>query len=182
MHKGDTRRGEAKEAGRQKKQSLGTCTLIIIQRMGIEPTTSAVLKPRHNQLDHLCAAATHGCCDVFSIICAHQKIFDVPPIWISNLLHSPSHEHVSITRKINHSLGIRGLFFSPFIHDAPSPRYPHIALVAHIQLTLDGVMPVIASLLLDLDYCCISTLSQHIIAIVNGLLGLPCDLHSHGSL
>jgi hypothetical protein len=25
-----------------------------IQRMGIEPTTSAVLKPRHNQLDHPC--------------------------------------------------------------------------------------------------------------------------------
>jgi hypothetical protein len=25
-----------------------------IQRPGIEPGTSAVLKPRHNQLDHLC--------------------------------------------------------------------------------------------------------------------------------
>jgi hypothetical protein len=27
---------------------------ISIQRPGIEPGTSAVLKPRHNQLDHLC--------------------------------------------------------------------------------------------------------------------------------
>ena len=27
-----------------------------VQRPGIEPGTSAVLKPRHNQLDHLCAA------------------------------------------------------------------------------------------------------------------------------
>ena len=27
-----------------------------IQGMGIEPTTSAVLKPRHNQLDHPCDA------------------------------------------------------------------------------------------------------------------------------
>jgi hypothetical protein len=26
-----------------------------VQRPGIEPGTSAVLKPRHNQLDHLCA-------------------------------------------------------------------------------------------------------------------------------
>ena len=26
----------------------------IMQRLGIEPRTSAVLKPRHNQLDHLC--------------------------------------------------------------------------------------------------------------------------------
>jgi hypothetical protein len=25
-----------------------------VQGMGIEPTTSAVLKPRHNQLDHPC--------------------------------------------------------------------------------------------------------------------------------
>ena len=28
-----------------------------IQRPGIEPGTSAVLKPRHNQLDHLCSSA-----------------------------------------------------------------------------------------------------------------------------
>ena len=28
-----------------------------IQGMGIEPTTSAVLKPRHNQLDHPCDVA-----------------------------------------------------------------------------------------------------------------------------
>ena len=28
-----------------------------IQRPGIEPGTSAVLKPRHNQLDHLCLRA-----------------------------------------------------------------------------------------------------------------------------
>jgi hypothetical protein len=27
---------------------------VSLQRPGIEPGTSAVLKPRHNQLDHLC--------------------------------------------------------------------------------------------------------------------------------
>jgi hypothetical protein len=31
-----------------------------IQRPGIEPGTSAVLKPRHNQLDHLCARDVIG--------------------------------------------------------------------------------------------------------------------------
>ena len=29
-------------------------TYLFVQRPGIEPGTSAVLKPRHNQLDHLC--------------------------------------------------------------------------------------------------------------------------------
>ena len=28
--------------------------MIAVQRPGIEPGTSAVLRPRHNQLDHLC--------------------------------------------------------------------------------------------------------------------------------
>ena len=28
--------------------------------MGIEPTTSAVLKPRHNQLDHPCLVLSEG--------------------------------------------------------------------------------------------------------------------------
>ncbi len=31
-----------------------------IQRPGIEPGTSAVLRPRHNQLDHLCVMISHG--------------------------------------------------------------------------------------------------------------------------
>ena len=31
-----------------------------VQGMGIEPTTSAVLKPRHKQLDHPCDAAYRG--------------------------------------------------------------------------------------------------------------------------
>lgn len=33
---------------------LHVCIVAVIQRPGIEPGTSAVLKPRHNQLDHLC--------------------------------------------------------------------------------------------------------------------------------
>ena len=36
------------------RQKQGTSIELDVQRPGIEPGTSAVLKPRHNQLDHLC--------------------------------------------------------------------------------------------------------------------------------
>ena len=38
-----------------------------IQGMGIEPTTSAVLKPRHNQLDHPCVAHERICLSLYQI-------------------------------------------------------------------------------------------------------------------
>ena len=43
-------------SGTQTNALLSTvsCTDLRVQRLGIEPRTSAVLKPRHNQLDHLC--------------------------------------------------------------------------------------------------------------------------------
>ena len=37
-----------------KRQKVKKKLFKFLQRPGIEPGTSAVLKPRHNQLDHLC--------------------------------------------------------------------------------------------------------------------------------
>ena len=42
------------------RQSTTKTTKRKVQWMGIEPTTSAVLKPRHNQLDHLCTLLLKG--------------------------------------------------------------------------------------------------------------------------
>ena len=39
-----------------------------VQWMGIEPTTSAVLKPRHNQLDHLCTLPFRQLIDIYTLL------------------------------------------------------------------------------------------------------------------
>jgi hypothetical protein len=47
----------------------------VIQRPGIEPGTSAVLKPRHNQLDHLCDVTKEGPGNIFFLfLLKHQKV------------------------------------------------------------------------------------------------------------
>ena len=45
-----------------------------LQRGGIEPPTSAVLKPRHNQLDHLCLSPVVGVIAVHNGCCIVSKI------------------------------------------------------------------------------------------------------------
>ena len=46
-----------------------------IQRGGIEPPTSAVLKPRHNQLDHLCLPLLGRALKLYTM----QQFFPFPP-------------------------------------------------------------------------------------------------------
>ena len=72
-----------------------------IQWMGIEPTTSAVLKPRHNQLDHLCTLPCRQLIDIYTllrywtikIVCLIKSFND-----LTSDTHNGSKEYIGVGR------------------------------------------------------------------------------------